>query len=475
MTRIYTNVSAIRATHRLQINTEDLKRSMHRLSTGLRINSGRDDPAGLIASETLRSEIRGISQAMENSGRAINVIATADASLAEMSKMLLDIRSLINDSANEGTMSDDEILANQLQIDSIIDSIDRIANTTMFNGAKLLNGNYGYALSSVNRDNLVAVDIYGVRLPDDGATMEVTVEVTQSAQIAQLYWTGSGLAADNPVSIQIAGVRGSETLSFGGSTTIESMANGINNSTDLTGVSAIASAGTLYFSSINYGSDAFVSIEKLTGTFVALGGETETIDHGRNPSVVINGQAAAARGVEVQLRQNGFDLQLYLSQTFAATEGGSTTFGITEGGARFQIGPDINSNAQLNIGIPQMNSSTLGDPIKGILRSIRSGEVNSVADRNFGNAETVIKKAIMQVAIMSGRLGGIQKDRLEPNIRAQQVAYENLKASESAIRDADYAVEVAEMTRSQVLVQSTMMTLAMANQLPTNVLSLLGG
>lgn len=475
MTRILTNIPAIRATHRLHANTAALTRSMQRLSTGLRINNGKDDPTGLIASETLRAEIRGVSQAMENSSRAINVISTADVALAEVSSMLLDLRALINDSANEGALSEDEIQANQLQIDSILDSIDRISNTTMFNGEKLLNGNFAYVLSGVDASKLLSVEVYGARIPSNSSKMEVTVEVTQSAQTAQLTWAASGLAADNPVSIQITGAKGSESFTFGGSASIEDMAYGISTFADLTGVSATASAGTLYFSSTDYGSEAFVTVDTLSGSFTVAGGETATTDHGRDPSVVVNGQEGAANGLEVQLRQKSLDLQLCLSPTFATTTNSPTTFGITGGGARFQVGPDINSDGQLNVGIPQINSSTLGDPVTGPLRTIRSGGTNSINGRHYAEAEAILKRAILQVAVLSGRLGGVQKDSLEPSIRAQQVAYENLKASESAIRDTDYAEEIAVMTRSQVLVQSTIVTLQMANQLPNNVLALLGG
>jgi len=475
MTRINSNINSLQATHRLLANQADLTRSMHRLATGLRINSGRDDPAGLIASETLRSEIRGVDQAIENSSRALNLLSTVDAALGEMSRLLLDLRGLIDASANEGALGEDEIAANQLQIDSILESIDRIANTTQFNGKKLLNGALSYAVSSLDSTKLTNVGIYGARLPNDASTVSVTVEVAQSAQTANMYFSGSGLAENNAISIEIGGLRGNETFSFAGSTTIGEIAQSINAFADLTGVSATTSGARLDLWSKGYGSDAFVSVETLTGTFTMNGGETETIDHGRDPTVLINGQPGAAEGLEVQLRNRGLDVAFFLSSTFATTEGASTLFGITGGGARFQVGPDVNSNAQVNVGIPQIGTSTLGDSEIGLLRSIRSGEVNSLEGGAYANAESIVKKAIMQVAFLSGRLGGVQKDQIEPNIRSLQVTYENLKASESSIRDTEYASEVAAMSRAQILVQSAMMTLQVANQIPANVLSLLGG
>ena len=122
---------------------------MQRLSSGLRINRGADDPAGLIASEGLRSEISGINQAIDNSQRASNVISTAEGALSEVASLLLNIKDLVVQAANSGALSPDEIEANQLQIDSAVESITRISNTTTFAGLNLLNGSLDYVTSGV--------------------------------------------------------------------------------------------------------------------------------------------------------------------------------------------------------------------------------------------------------------------------------------------------------------------------------------
>src|SRR5207237_8211929 len=123
------------------------------LSTGLRSNSGKDAPAGLIASETLRSEIAGIHQAIDNSNRATNVLNTAEGALGEVAALLLEVQSLTSQAANTGALSKEEIAANQLQVDSILNSINRSANTTQFNGVKLLNGSLDYTNSGANAAN----------------------------------------------------------------------------------------------------------------------------------------------------------------------------------------------------------------------------------------------------------------------------------------------------------------------------------
>src|SRR5688572_27719373 len=149
MARINTNVSALAAQRGLARSQKALNSTLERLSSGLRINRGADDPAGLIASEGLRSEIAGISQAIDNSSRASNVIATAEANLGEIASLLLNMKELIVEAANTGALSSEEIKANQLQIDSAIQSITRISNTASFAGLNLLNGSLDYITSAV--------------------------------------------------------------------------------------------------------------------------------------------------------------------------------------------------------------------------------------------------------------------------------------------------------------------------------------
>src|SRR5882672_4501345 len=129
MSRINTNISSLQAITQLGKNNSDLALRLQRLSTGLKINSGKDAPAGLIASETLRSEIAGINQAVDNSSRAGNVLNTAEGGLGEVSNLLLEVQSLTNQAANSGALSPQEIQANQLQVDAILNSVNRISNT----------------------------------------------------------------------------------------------------------------------------------------------------------------------------------------------------------------------------------------------------------------------------------------------------------------------------------------------------------
>jgi len=478
MTRINTNISSLQATHNLNSNQNALSTSMERLSSGLRINTAKDDPSGLIASENLRAEITSINSAVENSERANNVIATAEGALNEVSALLLEIRGLVTTSANDGALAEEEIEANQLQIDSILESIDRIANTTQFNGKKLLDGSLEYNLSSVHTSALEDVRVYAAKVDSNG-TLPVTVEVKASAEFAQLIYSGGRLSANASVAIQVEGSEGSQVFGFGGSTTVSAIAAAINGFRDSLGVSATYS-GTdyLFFNSTHYGSDAFVKVESLNTTTNFLTksatttANTSSTDEGVDADVYVNGQKAIVDGLTANVRNSSLDMELVLSKDFG-TRLGTTTFGITGGGATFQLSPTVNVTGQVSLGINSVATGTLGNNNVGWLSSLKSGSTNTIVDGKTIQAQKIVDAAISQISTERGRLGAFQSNTIETNINSQQVALENVTASESAIRDADFAEETASLTRAQILVQATTSILKTANSQPQNVLSLL--
>ena len=159
MSRINTNVTSLISQRVLTKNNNGLNQSLERLSTGLKINKGADNPAGLIASENLRAEKAGISQAIDNAERASNIIGTAEGGLSEVSNLLNELQGLVNEAANSGGLSTEEVNANQLQVDSILSTINRISGTTSFQGKKLLNGSMDYTTSGVASTNIADMRI----------------------------------------------------------------------------------------------------------------------------------------------------------------------------------------------------------------------------------------------------------------------------------------------------------------------------
>ncbi|MBN2580172.1 MAG: hypothetical protein JXB10_14380 [Pirellulales bacterium] len=196
MTRINTNISSLLAQNSLAKSNAQLQTALTRLSTGYRINSGKDDPAGLIASEALRSDIAATQKAISNTQRADQIIATADSAIGQISSLLNDIRALVTEAANDGAMTPDQVAANQLQIDSSLASIDRISQTTNFQGRKLLDGslafNYSYDTSDVAFNSVSVLQI-DQAVVNASTGMDVTVSVSQQAQQAYLRATvGTG-------------------------------------------------------------------------------------------------------------------------------------------------------------------------------------------------------------------------------------------------------------------------------------------
>ncbi len=483
MSRINTNLPALQAVHRLQDNQSELNLRLQRLSTGLRINRGKDDPAGLIASERLRYEIRGIQQAIENSARANNVVLTAEGALNETSALLLDLQALVVSSANESGLTQEEIKANQLQIDSILESIDRIANTTAFAGKKLLDGSQAYLVSAVPTAALDSVSLFAAQVPFAG-TRNVTVKVTHSAETAKISFVGSktgSLSTTSAATIEVKGSLGTELLSFGSGATLVDIRTALNNITALTGVSAVVSTpaagnirSALVLGSTAFGSDAFVSVSPIGGNFIVNGNNGTTLrDTGVDAGVLVDGQRAYVQGLRADVRSGGLDARLYLTQAFGQKLS-SATFAITGGGALFQITPEITSNGQISVGLNSITTSQLGTMTGGLLYTLHSGQANDLSTKNFTTAQQVLAESISQVASYRGRLGNLQRNQIQTSINSQNVALENVTASESLIRDADMAVEVSALTRAQILVQSTQATLQIANSIPRQVLSLLG-
>ncbi|MFT3785339.1 MAG: flagellin [Tepidisphaeraceae bacterium] len=473
MSRINTNVQALTAQRGLAGSQKLLGDTLNRLSTGLRINRGADDPAGLIASEQLRSEITGINQAISNSQRASNVIATSEGALSEVASLLLNIKSLVVESANTGALSPDEINANQLQVESAIESITRISNTTSFAGLKLLDGSLDYVTSGVSASQIADVHVtqanFGTQ--DDIA---IDVNVTASAQQAQLTFTGLALSA--PYTLDIAGNEGTDTLSFAASATVSQMATAINTITDSTGVAADVTASGLVFHSVGYGSKSFVSVTAQGGQTLALTdstGGTRTRTTGVDATATINGTVATTDGLNLKLNTTNLDVELTLDKSFGT---GQTNFSITEGGSLFQLGPRVKANEQVNIGIQSVAASKLGSLETGYLTDIVGrGPANLTKEGGPAKASAIIEDAIKQIAVLRGRLGAFEKNTLQTNVNNLSITLENVTASESSIRDADFAKETSALTRARILTQAGTSVLATANSSPQQVLSLLGG
>jgi len=487
MTRINTNVSALIAQNNLNRTNADLATRLQRLSTGVKINRGADDPAGLIVSERLRTEIAGVGQAIENVERASSVIATTEGALQEINTLLVSIKSLTIEAANTGAFSQEEIEANQLQIDSAVESITRISNTASFAGLKLLNGSLDYLSSGLTTSQVSDVTVFGANFGLD-STIPVSVEVLNSAEKGTLFISGNTAGAAgallSSITFEVQGQRGVEVFSFVSGTTLSAVAAAINQVRDATGVTASLVSATdqtsgLILQSTEYGTDAFVSVRKLDDgdffqTFDAQAGTAVNRDTGQDVLALVNGNLAIGDGLDVKLNTTTLNMGLTLTSGAAQATGTPYTFTITGGGATYQVGPSVNSLQQVGFGIQSVAATRLGNSRTGFLNSITTGGDNSLVAGKAREASEILDAAIDQVSVMRGRLGAFERNTLQTTLRSTQIALENLTASESSIRDTDFAEETSKLTRAQILQQAGTSTLAIANSSAQNVLSLLG-
>jgi flagellin len=250
---------------------------------------------------------------------------------------------------------------------------------------------------------------------------------------------------------------------------INQIADAINLVSDATGVGASYSSGTLTLQSTAYGSDAFVNAEVISE---GVGGIFEnnlsaTRDTGTDIEATVNGVAANGDGNTFSINTATLDLSI------SVTEGSSSAFNFTisGGGALFQLGPDVVSNQQARFGIPNVGAASLKGT-SGRLYQLGSGEAAAL-DTNPTLAAEIVEQVIDKVTSLRGRLGAFQKTTLDTNIASLNDTLENITEAESLIRDADFAVETASLTRAQILVQAGTSVLAIANTSPQNVLSLL--
>ncbi len=518
MSRINTNVQSLIAQRVLNQNNRSLSTSLERLSTGLRINRGADDPAGLIASENLRAEKSALSSAISNTERAEQVINIAEGGLQEVSGLLNELQGLVTATANDAGLSSEEKKANQLQIDSILQTIDRLANSTSFQGTKLLNGSFDFTTSGV-ADELNSFKVNGAKF-GFGKTLGVDVVVTQSAQQGGFYLSFGGtsidLASGQTFVFEVAGALGSRELSFASGTSLSAIADSINTFKDVTGVSAAASGNGILIKSIKFGSDEFVKVKVtddggVTGTgigvfnlsasnanavdattrvqFTSSPAKNGLTDKGQDVGATINGVNAVAEGTKASINTDFLSVEVDLvasggSNPDAIKLGKLDAFTITGGGADFQLAPQVDIAGKVNIGIGNVAARNLGattatdkatgSAISVTLADLAGGKALNVEDGDLVAAQVSVEKAIEEVSQLRGRLGAFQKNIIGATIRSLGVSLENTTAAESAIRDTDFAKETAALTRNQVLVAATTNVLGIANAQPQNALQLLG-
>jgi len=470
-----TNTNTLSLINILNRTTAAQTQSLERLATGFKINRAADNPAGLIAVQNLNAELTGVNAAIDNNQRANSVLNTADGALGQVSDLLGQIESLVSQSVSPGALSNSEIAANQAQIDSAIEAIDKIVGTTTFNGKKLLNGEQAITVSGVGANAEVNLKVFS---RPEGGDINVTTKVTTAAAVAETsaltIATGDTLSGDT--TILVTGKLGSQTVSVASGANDAAIIAAINTAKAATGVSAKAGTGAndnIDLSSTTFGSSSFVQVEFLTGGTFATGGQATNVakTSGTDAVLTVNGQTVTADGKDVSANANGVSLEFSLGANLDAVNDTDTFTVKASGGLTFQLG--VESNTRATIGIDSLGSFRLGGgDANAFLSDIKSG---GKADLNADTADTLaaVRKAISQVATGRGRVGGFQKFRVDSSINTLSVTKEALTSSIGVIQDTDFAAETANLNKQQVLVQSAISLLGVAKQQSAQILSLL--
>ncbi len=504
---INTNVSSLTAQRSLNRTQGQLARSLQRLSTGLRINSARDDAAGLAISERFTTQIRGLNQAIRNTNDGISLVQTAEAALAETSNNLQRIRELALQSVNASNTAEDRKSLNA-EVQALVSEISRVADTTTFNGTKILDGNFSVQEFQVGAGvgETIAVTVRGARSNqlsnNTVAGSNTTInEGTGSARTATANLTAITGNVESQV-LTFNTVDGAQTLSLSDNVSAADIASSVNNtSTGITGVRAratnsatftVAQAGVLSFSLGSTG-DATTVLSTNVSNAADLTGLTESIND-ISGTTGVSAVLSTDQATVTLTDSNGDDI-LIGDVVHTNSSGGITVSGVNDssGVALGNLAAANSSSASFDstvvTGTVTFNSaddftvrSDTPDSSGGVFsvdaatlvasteQTVSSVSVSTVANSN--SALDIIDSALATVASIRSDLGALQ-NRFETTITNLETVSENASAARSRILDADFASETAALTRAQILQQAGISILSQSNLGPQSVLALL--
>ena len=464
---INTNVASLNAQRNLNRSQGLLNQSLERLSTGLRINSAKDDAAGLAISERFTTQIRGLNQAVRNANDGISLAQTSESALAEVANNLQRIRELAVQSANSTNSASDRA-ALDAEVQQRLAEVDRIASQTSFNGLKVLDGTFGTATFQVgaNVGETISVNLTtGVRTSQVGQIATATGQVTANAladggvtiavgssPAVSIGASASGAASDKATAINAASVPGLTATAANAATgafTTTSAAAGNTYTLDINGVSIyaafdLAANGALAGGDVATQINLFASQTGVSASFDAGTGDiTLTTTDGRNIVADETLGGGATGGIADAV----------------AAAGGVTTLG--------QVTLTATDNITLTGAFADLG---LGAVIAKDAQTLDNVAISTVAGAN--NALSRVDSALTTISSLRSEFGAIQ-NRFESTIVNLQTVSESLSASRGRIQDADFAAETAALTKSQILQQAGVAVLSQANAQPQLALSLL--
>jgi len=502
---INTNINSMTAQRNLGNSQSSLATSMQRLSSGLRINSAKDDAAGLAISDRMTSQIRGLNQAARNSNDAISLTQTAEGALGGIADNLQRMRELAVQAAN-GTNTASDRASIQNEVSQLSQEINRVAGTTQFNGQNLIDGTLTGASFQVgaNANQTISVAIGSAKASDLGnnrvttqtgtgiqsATAGAAAASSLGAATAGVLDNKNGFAAQK---ITIAGngvTKDTGTLAAGSSAkAIADAINGLSSSTGVTAtatstatISGLTQSGAISFKLV--GANDSASPVTISATISSTSDLSAIAQAVNAQSSTTNITATSDKSGNLVLTDNaGNDIKIQnmsaasAGLTGATIKGGDTATAVTFAanaaagdiviaGGQVTLDSKNGFTASTDTGTTFLTAASVGSTLKAV------SAVDVSTTTGATDALSTLDAALASVSASRASLGAVQ-NRFASTVSNLQSSSENLSASRSRIQDADFAAETANLSRSQILQQAGTAMVAQANQLPQGVLALL--
>jgi len=500
---INTNITSINTVRTLDKSQAGLQVSMERLSSGLRINHARDDAAGMAIAEGMTSQIRGMNQAVRNTNDGISLVQTADGAMQGIAEKLQRVRELAVQSAN-GTNSSNDREAINLEVQALLNEVDRVAGAVEFNGNKLIDGTFidkafqvshtkgdTISIGNIQNSSLSGLSLSNSKAKQVGGAVLATAVNSQTAGTALVGdgQAGNAQLAAGDITITKTGGSAVNVGAIAADSSAVDIAATINLNTSLTGVTATATSATMTGDAVG----TVVTSTAISSTTFDVNGTTVTVSSLSDTTSLANADSNLAKvaseingktsthGVVASIKEgtgaagsdeliltaaDGRDIKIDNFTNEAEDITGFTTGSIARGGVT------LSSDTAFTLTDAQTGASAALGLTAGVVATGGATKVSVDTVSNANDTITRIDEALKSINTGRANLGAYQ-NRFEATVSDLKNNVENLSGARSRIQDADFAEETASLAKNQILQQAGMAMLAQANQLPQNVLSLL--
>jgi len=484
--RINHNLSAVNAHRNVVNNSSAQQKTMEKLSSGLKINRAADSPAQLQISENLRAQGAGLRQAIDNSEMAVSLMQTAEGALEEVSRALVQARQLAVHAGNEGVNDPNMMLADQREINNILEQVNRVATSTQYGHNYLLDGSRaGNGVTTGEYLEFVEGSTEAHSSGVGGYDIEINNAATRATHSGTVGLSQGLIDAGEQITVS----EGGRTVNFltqkGKSVeqTLNDLETAINDAglnidlmREFPPATSSGAPQSITLRHKEFGSEhTFQAASNTAGLVSSVSNISETIANGTDVSGEINGEEASGRG-QILTGDSGADtvegIKIRYTGEIAPAGGNAGTVTFSQNSLTFQIGAEANQFSEYSLGSIKANDLGRGEENSSNFDSL--AQISVLNSEQAQDSIRVIDKAIQEVNSSRGEMGAFQKNNLESNLNYLRIAHENSVSSESVIRDADMADEMATFTRNQIMMEASTSMLAQANQNSMTVLKLIG-